>query len=755
MSLGPRLERELTYLLGVGDAAQRGAGAIVCLQGAEGAGQASVLQSAVGHLDQSKSLTVIRGRFVGDSYVPATNPSDPDSSSADLAAGILGAAGMALPVAGLLGSLISASGAAAELVGRSGASSNPVALTARLLRATAEERPTVCLVNQADEPTPGWWADTVLSLATEIEKGLPLLLLIAVTGTVTGENHPAYALLAGRGLLSIRTVPAASEDDVSAWIGPASTRVTKSLLALTEGRSEWIAELWADWRQREVVVKPTDVRPTQEDEWDFAPAVSERAVASGKDYVYRRLGELVDSAAHGSLARAHELLSLAALEGRRFTADALAGVLERDRDEVIDELDEHLAGLVFELQGQPVMHAEGETTLWIYEFQSRPDWLAFGVFGLTSEERVSAAARLADELRGLYGASDALVAPVLARLYDQAGVPEEASHYQETADIGLNVEMTLWRGDTILDETYESWGVPERARAADILILAASESIFRRPPARGVPYCDAALMLAQADSARVRALTKRAEFKLELQEVESASADAQGALELARGIGDRNAEASSHLTIAQVRRARGEQVVGDLERALDLAEQLSLRSTICYELAQTIEQSDPARACGLLQEALAIQRDTHDLQGQASSIAGLAFIAAEDDGNSARARELYEEARGIATRYGDRMREGEVRWRLVTLELGEEDEHMDYEAAVRECEQIASLEDSIGHIVGEARARRTCGLCLLLLRRPEHARSELQRASELYATAGDDESVQAVEELLALASESS
>ena len=64
MSLGPGLERELAYLLGVGDAAQRGAGAIVCLQGAEGAGQASVLQSAVGRLDQSKSLTAIHGEVV-------------------------------------------------------------------------------------------------------------------------------------------------------------------------------------------------------------------------------------------------------------------------------------------------------------------------------------------------------------------------------------------------------------------------------------------------------------------------------------------------------------------------------------------------------------------------------------------------------------------------------------------------------------------------------------------------------------------
>jgi hypothetical protein len=94
-----------------------------------------------------------------------------------------------------------------------------------------------------------------------------------------------------RGLAEWWPVDRVTADDVHLWIGTVSPRVVDALLSVTDGRARWIADLWADWRRREVVLLPDDVRPLAEPCWDFAPGQQELALAPAKDLLVTRLAE--------------------------------------------------------------------------------------------------------------------------------------------------------------------------------------------------------------------------------------------------------------------------------------------------------------------------------------------------------------------------------------------------------------------------------------------------------------------------------
>src|SRR5918997_1279443 len=90
-----------------------------------------------------------------------------------------------------------------------------------------------------------------------------------------------------------------------------------------------------------------------------------------------------------------------AVGGGVSTADAVARVLRRDRDEVIDLLDdmlihddEHPEGVVHEAGSLDVADDRGATRhLWLYRFDAALDWLTLAHHGLRAEDDRRAAAR--------------------------------------------------------------------------------------------------------------------------------------------------------------------------------------------------------------------------------------------------------------------------------------------------------------------------------------------------------------------------
>src|SRR5439155_24696635 len=141
---------------------------------------------------------------------------------------------------------------------------------------------------------------------------------------------------------------------------------------VTGGRAEWAAQQWSDWCRRGVVLQDEI-----EGRWRFATGGRERALDPIGEVLGHRLKRLLGTIDLRTLDRARELLACAALEGRHFTADAIARALRRDRDEVIDLLDDTLTrddsrpdGMLTEVGSVSLRDETGERHLWLYCFNS-------------------------------------------------------------------------------------------------------------------------------------------------------------------------------------------------------------------------------------------------------------------------------------------------------------------------------------------------------------------------------------------------
>lgn len=104
-----------------------------------------------------------------------------------------------------------------------------------------------------------------------------------------------------------------------------------------------------------------------------------------------------------------KLLGCAALEGRHFTADAVARVLGRDRDELVDFLDDTLVrgedrpeGVLVEEESVPIDDPRsGRRYLCRYAFTSDLYWLTLGRYGLADSRKAGVSLTLARALAEL------------------------------------------------------------------------------------------------------------------------------------------------------------------------------------------------------------------------------------------------------------------------------------------------------------------------------------------------------------------
>jgi hypothetical protein len=150
----------------------------------------------------------------------------------------------------------------------------------------------------------------------------------------------------------------------------------------------------------------------------------------------RRLEALRGDRGRGGDDLLRETLAFGALEGRRFTAAAVARALNHDQNEVEDLLDELVAEVPEEgilrppwlLKVQDLPHG-GHRVMWRYEFTNSLLWRA-------ARERLSdlpsktAAAQMVDAVVASFGGEAPLILPTLARLADLAGDPSRAARYR-------------------------------------------------------------------------------------------------------------------------------------------------------------------------------------------------------------------------------------------------------------------------------------------------------------------------------------
>ena len=90
-------------------------------------------------------------------------------------------------------------------------------------------------------------------------------------------------------------------------------------------------------------------------------------------------------------------------------------------------------GLLEEAEPVMVSGFEEDRCLWRYRFASRLFWHTAGRLPFPADERVELCRALAEYLAAAYGSEVRKIAPVLARLYTEAGDAQQAEHYHTLA----------------------------------------------------------------------------------------------------------------------------------------------------------------------------------------------------------------------------------------------------------------------------------------------------------------------------------
>ena len=351
------------------------------------------------------------------------------------------------------------------------------------LRRTTLEKPLICLLDNWDQATRFYWDEMLLGCSREISQGLPLLLFLTVNEinlAVPDEDESGLTrvikTLTEKGLAEFWSLKKLSQEAVANLIGLAQPGIASKLHALTGGNARWVTELWREWRLNETVVT------NDADQWIWNPR-HKPTINLYDDVLRNRLARLLKAETAMAVEDAREILSCGALEGMRFTADAVALALGFDRNDLIDFVDENLVqsddnpdGLLLEDGSVSIAKPDGSiTNLWYYRFVSELHWLALERHGFAeterpdkgSSERLEKTATLVEALKETYAPEDRLVAATLARLLRDLASTEESQEYQRMANYAAN--RTLMREHalnllTVNKDDWEEWRCGQTAK---------------------------------------------------------------------------------------------------------------------------------------------------------------------------------------------------------------------------------------------------------------------------------------------------
>jgi tetratricopeptide (TPR) repeat protein len=391
--------------------AAEGVGTIVFAAGAVGSGRSDLLSDLADRLCPApqRPLT-LRGSAVDGTFRTAS--SSGHGTATPVVESALGVAAAVYPLAGLLGQLIAASRAVAEHFGS--AESPPLASIEHLssaLRIAAHERPVVCLVDEADATDGCWWSNLLLfGFADEIATSLPILLVLTVEGGRLPGSHStdepdalhAARVLVDEGSARWLPVPLVDASAMSGITGDAEADVVTSLAALAQRHAGWASRLWKEWRATGIVERDTDLGP-----WRFAAGQPDLS-GSLTDLLRDRLRRVFDADV-AAMRGAWDLLTYAAVEGRYFTAEAVALATRTDPAAVIETL-LRLSPTVVE----PTDSSHATTRFRFVSPLTRPALLRFEV---TRDKRVRATKAMINALNRVYGPPSSAVAGTLAALH--------------------------------------------------------------------------------------------------------------------------------------------------------------------------------------------------------------------------------------------------------------------------------------------------------------------------------------------------
>ena len=747
------------------------AGDTLYVTGVPGSGRTTLLRAFAEDLTAGDDPpTLLSGAFENGRFVSWDDSGPPPERVRAVVEKVVSLPEGLTPFAALVGLAMSRGTAALELVRTLFERSDRIAPTdflTLLVREMCSEGPVVLLIDDADHAPGGVWGDAVLELAERVALDQPLLFVQAIERPAQLDAHEddepeslyVARRLRGRGHARWVALDLVTIEQLEGWTGPAAPDVLERLADASGGRAAWAAHLWRHWQASETVVAQAGATEdeTADDgaRWTFAVGGRERTLDAFEDVLGRRLATLAgdgDGAAgtgKETVDRVRELLAHAALEGSVFTADAVARALGRDRDEVIDLLDdmllrddEHPDGVVHEAGSIDVQDEHGaDHHLWLYRFGAPLDWLTLAHRGLDEGRRREAARRMAQALIDVYG-GPRYVASMLARLHELAGDEEPARRYRQMADVGADEDVLLWRAETVLARG-DPLERPARRRAAEVLLVAARRLSSSGPHEDGLRFAQAAYRLAPLREDRAEALHLAGVYQFKLGAYDDARHVLNHALALSRELGDEKGQADARAALALIDSRRGAHDAARHELAFVLAIYRSIgdrgaQAATLQSLANidtVLGAHEQARAN--LVAVMELEQEDGDRRGEASTRLRIARADMEQ-GSFDEARQQLDAALAIYRELGDRHGEADARHNLARLgiEVGSLDE------ARREFMRILGVYRELGDMVGEAATRHSLASIAIEQRVFEKARRELKAVLELGRAMGDDDVVQ-------------
>ena len=627
--------------------ARQNRGQIIFLAGQPGSGRTDLLQSlAESFRRESPRPVVISGHFVNGHYAPWDINPAVTLPLREITAAIGESIALIPGLAGFIGQLLQAGAATWEMVESLTKQSqpSPYALT-ELIRHAAETQPVVCLLDDIDEAEGSGWANWLLDFAPEIATDLPLLFFVTLEGPSElgrhedDESNLFYIArrLTARGLAEWWPLHPLSRDDVAAWIGPAAPGIAEHLHGVTGGYPGWVIRLWRDWQERGVVAYSD-----QEARWRWVPNRTP-SLNLVKDVLDDRLKKLLGDDDPREMERTRAMLACAALEGQRFTADAIARVMDWDRDELIDFFDDHLVASDEQpdgiLQDDGSITTEdpetGQRTLWRYTLVSDLHWHALNRYGLTDSERKLLSLALARTLAGLYAPEEKLVARTLARLFKVGGDESAATRYRRTADYATSREAMRQQAMLMMAVNKDGWD-KGRCRQVTAMFMAAGKQMLRAYPfeetlsvfeAAYQMACRSGITADQAD-----ALYYCGQLQLNLGDYPAARARSFQALTIFQQIGERAGEAAAWHNLATIDLDVGDYAAAreKFQTALSMRQQIGDRAgeaATWHNLASIdLNVGDYAAAREKFQTALQMRQQIGDRAGEAFTFYQLGFV---------------------------------------------------------------------------------------------------------------------------------
>ncbi len=728
-------------------------------------GAGGVLQGLAGLLGQATPRPmVVGGSFAGGQYVPWPAPRPSKVPLEELAGVVSKVVELAAPAvtaavgapwlasAGkLLGQLAEVSGAVRELLETHAGQGRPVPLDPdglkALLRRAALERPVMCLLEDLDqvESRQAWWSAFLRPLAAEAVRDLPLLLVVSLTGPHELGGHereePQPLFVARRlveaGLASWRWLQPLTVADVAAWLRPCAPSLAAGLHTATSGDPRWLAALWEDWQARRVV------RQAPEGTWEFAGPDAAR-LGRVNDLLDARLARLLGTGEPGPLETARELLATAALEGRRFTAPALAGALGRDPDELIDFLDEHLTvgddhpdGLVVDVGFLKLHDPEGEPRFVSrYEFVSALHWQTLRRYGLGPSEEAERSERYGWALAEVYAPEPARVVPLIAPLLRAAGKRRAAADFDRRADFDTTLAAQRRHALAVLNMPTDAWDQWDYVQATALLLRAAEAMVYACPPRETLAVYEGAAALAQrADlrPERVTALLGRGYLHLLLGEYVQAGQILGVTHKLARELGERSSTVTAAHHLGHLKLDLDELPAARrlFEEALDGARHLGERDSAALYLQDLArvdrEEGDLASARQKANEALNVLRHLRGHEHQAAYVWSELAQVDHDEGDLSAAQEKAREALRRWQETGDRVAESR-QWRFLGMLARKRGE---LEAAGDHLGRALTMQQQLGDLGRQAETFKELAILAMLHGELAEARGRLVCALRL------------------------